>query len=1306
MAAATKNYRYQDYTVAWICALPLELAAAEAMLDEIHPSLPAKPSDDNAYILGKIFAHNVVIACLPSGVYGTTSATAVATQMRSTFKSIRFFLMVGIGGGAPGKNEDIRLGDVVVSKPTRDLGGVVQYDYGKAMSNGRFQRTGVLNKPPTILLTAISALQAAHMLRPNKISSLISDAVMRNPIIAQTFAHPGEDQDLLFDHEYDHPDSEDTCINCDQKRVVKRLSRARSDPLIHYGLIASGNQVVKDSRIRDELVQELGIICFEMEAAGLMGNFPCLNYAAATAAAYAKELLSVLHANQVVDTPPADLSVSSYIGDAPYRMKSTTSVILRENVDEDLIERISNYDHKKIHRKLSQKRLIGTTQWFLNHPDFQAWFTEKKVSSLWCSGKIGSGKTMIATSVVEAAKSRFPEPQSPTVYFYCDYGHYGKIDASYIVCSFIRQICEFLYQTSGHYPDEVVQDLRKFFGPRRTRPDFDDLQEIFTRLFHAAPDTIYIVDGIDALREDHAKRLLTFIQRLFCSSDLLKGSRILLLSRDQVPGYINIDTFMRGIRRISTSRNVMQDIETYIETSIADKMMYRKLTSDDSLLEEIKLILLTDSSDMFLWVYLQLEILWDTCRTDADIHLALDTLPRDIEEIYSRCVGRIDFKDNWALKVLKWVSFANKPLHIEELKEAVAFDSIDTEWDASKKPQSDFIIGCCANLVVMDPTDNCVRFAHSSVKQYLEEDRKKSIGERLVPGYPAEETGDLECGEYCITYLSFSDFSLQLSNRLIEKTTIAVPPPFSIAHSVSSTSTGLSKFFSRHLQTQKRPVSVSFRTMRAPAPPNRTQYVFLDYAIANWASHTKQMPRTSPRWEQFERLATCFNETWNFHPWVPGGRSHDSYLHGLFGWAVREQHKPLLSIVQDMGPSLQRICNLPLVGEGLPALHIASKLGHEEIVKVLVTFCDVNYVDQDACTPLHYAAGKGHLDISLLLLLQKGIRVDVNSRLQCTPLWQATNNGHEATVSLLVDKGASLEAKDATLRQTPLSRAVENEHLEIVRFLLGKGARTESRDADGQTPLGLAIEKRNKLIIEALLLKSAKLDSKYLGGWSLLLWATENGIATIVKAFIEKDASYFNKDLVALADSKAHKAVVVALLSKRGLYDSGELLSWAVNDNHLIVVKVLFEMGADPNTLDPTYNQTVLYWAVKARNEPLAKFLLQKGANPNCKDAYGATPLHHAAWFGSEALVGLLLDNGADPNSEDENLATPLQSAIGEGVTRRLLEKGADPNKKTRYGTSPIDNALKAGDGAVAKVLQDFIDAMLIDHSGASPGYS
>jgi nucleoside phosphorylase len=319
----TRSLHHHDYTVAWVCALPLEMAAASAILDEIHPGLPTSPNDQNTYVLGRIHDHHVVIACLPSGVYGTTSAATVASQMLSTFQSIRFGLMVGIGGGVPANKFDIRLGDVVVSRPTEDFGGVVQYDFGKAVGQGVFERTGSLNKPPQILLTAIAKLEADQMVKGSRVPEYLSEMVAMHPRMEAKFTYRGHEQDKLFDAAYDHCGSENTCDTCEASGLVTRPARDRHDPVIHYGLIASGNQVIKHGGTRDKLGQELGILCFEMEAAGLMDNFPCLvirgicdyadshknkqwqKYAAATAAAYAKELLSVIHPNQLEETPAA-----------------------------------------------------------------------------------------------------------------------------------------------------------------------------------------------------------------------------------------------------------------------------------------------------------------------------------------------------------------------------------------------------------------------------------------------------------------------------------------------------------------------------------------------------------------------------------------------------------------------------------------------------------------------------------------------------------------------------------------------------------------------------------------------------------------------------------------------------------------------------------------------------------------------------------------------------------------------------------------------------------------------------------------
>ncbi|KAL7964176.1 nucleoside phosphorylase domain-containing protein [Trichoderma sp. SZMC 28014] len=299
--------RLDQYTVGWITALPLEMAAAIDMLDEVHGKPNIQDSHDcNNYILGRIGLHHIVIACLPSGIYGTTSAAVVAAQMLSSFRSIKFGLMVGIGGGVPSLDHDIRLGDVVVGKPSGRTGGVIQYDFGKTTDGGEFNPQGCLNKPPQILLTAVSTMQALHITRGNRNQAILVE-LDKAKILEQ---RPG--QDRLFEADYSHANSSVSCDHCNPKRLVPRSSRPNATPVVFYGIIASGNQVIKDAKTRDQLGQRHGVLCFEMEAAGLMDNFPCLvirgicdyadshkskewqAYAAITASAYAKELLGLI----------------------------------------------------------------------------------------------------------------------------------------------------------------------------------------------------------------------------------------------------------------------------------------------------------------------------------------------------------------------------------------------------------------------------------------------------------------------------------------------------------------------------------------------------------------------------------------------------------------------------------------------------------------------------------------------------------------------------------------------------------------------------------------------------------------------------------------------------------------------------------------------------------------------------------------------------------------------------------------------------------------------------------------------------
>jgi len=195
----------------------------------------------------------------------------------------------------------------------------VQYDSGKATPSA-FERTGSLNTPPTILLNAVANLRAKHIRGKYKLLEYFSK--LEN---LPGFRREAAGSDALFEAKYNHEGGA-TCSKCNKDYLVAREPR-RQEVVVHFGTIASGNQVIRDAVERDKVSAELGgVLCFEMEAAGLMNTFPCLvirgicdyadshknkrwqAYAAGTAAGCAKEVLSVI--------PPTDVANSRTVEEA------------------------------------------------------------------------------------------------------------------------------------------------------------------------------------------------------------------------------------------------------------------------------------------------------------------------------------------------------------------------------------------------------------------------------------------------------------------------------------------------------------------------------------------------------------------------------------------------------------------------------------------------------------------------------------------------------------------------------------------------------------------------------------------------------------------------------------------------------------------------------------------------------------------------------------------------------------------------------------------------------------------------------
>jgi nucleoside phosphorylase len=304
-----------DFTVGWVCAILPEFIAALNVLDEIYKDgaeVMLARDDYNHYTRGRVGEHNVVVVCLPANTIGLVSASTVVTNMRSSFPSVRFALMVGIAGGSPRPGSDVRLGDVVIGTK------VVPYAFGKATPNG-FENTGDALYPPSILTSHINPMlyRTSSVLDLEKIVEQKCLKLERET--SYNYRRPDEKYDRLYRPDYFHGNRCD-CVNAEPrlpaKLVMRESRRQRGRVRVHEGPIASGDQVMKDAETRDHWASMFHTLCFDMESAGFINvNFLSIRgicdyadshktkewqgYAAMTAAVCAVEFLKMIPADNV-----------------------------------------------------------------------------------------------------------------------------------------------------------------------------------------------------------------------------------------------------------------------------------------------------------------------------------------------------------------------------------------------------------------------------------------------------------------------------------------------------------------------------------------------------------------------------------------------------------------------------------------------------------------------------------------------------------------------------------------------------------------------------------------------------------------------------------------------------------------------------------------------------------------------------------------------------------------------------------------------------------------------------------------------
>ncbi|KAH7201293.1 hypothetical protein DER44DRAFT_440777 [Fusarium oxysporum] len=304
------------FEIAIICALPLEADAIEALFDYCWdgngPPFGKAAWDPNSYSTGLIGCHNVVLVRMPG--IGKVHAAAAASSCRASFPNVKIALVVGVCGVAPFKRdgEEIVLGDVVISEC------IIQYDFGRRLPGQFIPKEGPLDSLGRPNQEVRGVLAQAKGIKGRQL--LVSGVARYLSILRQNpelhAEYPGVAYDRLFEASYRHGEDQKPCeqVGCDGKLVPRRrLQAARPSPApaIHFGLMASGDFVMKSGKDRDREVEARDIVAFEMEGAGVWDILPCVvikgacdyadshkskvwqRYAAATAASCTKAFLDL-----------------------------------------------------------------------------------------------------------------------------------------------------------------------------------------------------------------------------------------------------------------------------------------------------------------------------------------------------------------------------------------------------------------------------------------------------------------------------------------------------------------------------------------------------------------------------------------------------------------------------------------------------------------------------------------------------------------------------------------------------------------------------------------------------------------------------------------------------------------------------------------------------------------------------------------------------------------------------------------------------------------------------------------------------
>ncbi|KAF2714347.1 ankyrin, partial [Pleomassaria siparia CBS 279.74] len=625
---------------------------------------------------------------------------------------------------------------------------------------------------------------------------------------------------------------------------------------------------------------------------------------------------------------------------------------------------VSSIDFEKTHQDTYAKKHESTCEWLISEPEYEEWFNSPASSLLWCHGKPGIGKSVLASNVIEdiTAKNGLRE-DTAVCFVYYNYRDMQLKELHQIVAALLKQLC----RRRNRIPYNLLQTKNDALSPALV-----GTQERFVSLVEDLGQVYVVFDALDECPEQERGDILGFITGIV-TARIGCHVKVFVTSRNEMDIAKAFEDKHIPTIQIQ-AENVAADIETFargqIEKLQAGENGKTLYINSVELKEKIVQTLAMKAQGMFLWVNLQLDSLCQASkrRKDRAVETALETLPQGLPDTYVRILERIegqspDMKD-LALNCLAWIIYARRPLSIEELQVALAV-AVDSKCTAEEDLQLDsprVILEACGNL--LEEVDYTIRPIHYTVQEFLTTAVKGLSQQAMRMQLLDSNSMHRQLSSTCLAYIHLVPFD--------------------------SPSNDGAELYDRLFDN-----------------------VFAGYAIQNFDYHISNCDEIPP--DVMEQLDGMFQqESTDLAAILQIKILRDGFEYYSIRQHFDRMEYPVTASKIVYSTSLY---NIPTVRQRWVdqtppkyALHLASSAGlTSAVIRLLESGCDVNEKDGSDITPLHHAVINNELEI-VQILLSKGADINAQGGYFGNALQAASYKGYKQLVRLLLENNAEVNA--------------------------------------------------------------------------------------------------------------------------------------------------------------------------------------------------------------------------------------------------------------------------------------------------------